>query len=108
MQSAGQGRLECLDLISLPTSPSGTRTPFMAPGTPERESFSKSDQAMKHNLHCARYEALFESPGPQPDFHRLEKFQGLRLGDLVEGNSGSQLSAVWQNALMEEQVKQQQ
>merc|ERR1719370_2255796 len=54
------------------------------------------------------YEALFESPGPEPDFHRLEKFQELRLGDLVEGNSGSQLSAVWQNALMEEQVKQQQ
>jgi len=54
------------------------------------------------------YEALFESPGPQPDFHQLEKFQGLRLGDLVEGNSGSQLSAVWQNALKEEQVKQQQ
>ena len=80
----------------------------MAPETPERESFSKSDQAMKHNLHSARYEALFESPGPEPDFHRLEKFQGLQLGDLVEGNSGSQLSAVWQNALMEEQVKQQQ
>jgi len=53
------------------------------------------------------YEALFESSGPQPDFHRLEKFRPLQLEDLLEGNSGSDLSSVWETALMEEKAKQQ-
>ena len=54
-----------------------------------------------------RYEALFESSGPQPDFHRLEKFRPLQLEGLLEGNSGSDLSSVWETALMEEKAKQQ-
>ena len=48
-----------------------------------------------------RYEALFESSGPQPDFHRLEKFQPLQLERFLDGNSGSELSSVWETALME-------
>jgi len=47
------------------------------------------------------YEALFESSGPQPDFHRLEKFQPLEMESFLEGNSGSELSSVWETALME-------
>ena len=54
-----------------------------------------------------RYEALFESAGPQADFHRLEKFQPLELGGLLEGNQGAQLSHVWRTALEEEKVKMQ-
>merc|ERR1719150_3301803 len=54
-----------------------------------------------------KYEALFESSGPQPDFHRLEKFKPLKLGDILEGNEGQQLSSVWETALMEENAKQQ-
>ena len=55
----------------------------------------------------SRYEALFESAGPQADFHRLEKFRPLELGGLLVGNKGSQLSHVWLTALQEEKVKMQ-
>ena len=44
---------------------------------------------MQNHSCLSRYEALFESSGPQPDFHRLEKFQPLDLGEsLLEGNKG--------------------
>ena len=51
-----------------------------------------------------RYEALFESSGPQPDFHRLEKFRPLETDGLLEGNTGAELSPVWKMALLEEKV----
>jgi hypothetical protein len=52
----------------------------------------------------SRYEALFESSGPQPDFHRLEKFQPLELDGLLQGNSGGPLSGVWSMAIAEEKA----
>ena len=51
-----------------------------------------------------RYEALFESSGPQPDFHRLEKFRPLETAALLGGNMGAELSSVWKMALLEEKV----
>jgi hypothetical protein len=52
----------------------------------------------------SRYEALFESSGPQPDFHRLEKFRPLELDGLLQGNSGGRLSGVWSMAIAEEKA----
>ena len=52
-----------------------------------------------------RYEALFESSGPQPDFHRLEKFRPLETEGLLAGNKGADFSSVWKMALLEEEVK---
>merc|ERR1711892_660193 len=49
------------------------------------------------------YEALYEVSGPQPDFHRLEKFKPLRLEDLLEENKNEELSDIWKNAIGEEQ-----
>ena len=51
-----------------------------------------------------RYEALFESSGPEPDFHRLEKFRPLETAGLLRGNIGAELSSVWKMALLEEKV----
>ena len=51
-----------------------------------------------------RYEALFESSGPQPDFHRLEKFRPLETEGLLPGNKGADFSSLWKMALLEEQV----
>ena len=51
-----------------------------------------------------RYEALFESSGAQPDFHRLEKFRPFDSSGLLEGNIGAELSSVWKMALLEEKV----
>ena len=47
---------------------------------------------------------MFESSGPQPDFHRLEKFRPLETDGLLEGNMGAELSSVWKMALLEEKV----
>merc|ERR1719308_256423 len=45
------------------------------------------------------YEALYEVSGPQPDFHRLEKFQPLQLGTLLEENNNEELSDIWKQAI---------
>merc|ERR1719150_3565370 len=50
------------------------------------------------------YEALFESSGPQPDFHRLEKFRPLETEGLLAGNKGADFSSVWKMALLEEEA----
>jgi len=49
------------------------------------------------------YEALYEVSGPQPDFHRLEKFRPLKQEDLLEENKNEELSDIWKNAIGEEQ-----
>jgi len=47
------------------------------------------------------YEALYEVSGPQADFHRLEKFQKIEFKDLMPGNKGANLSAIWETSLAE-------
>ena len=47
------------------------------------------------------YEALYESSGPQPDFHRLEKFQPIDMSTILPGNKGSELSALWRVSIEE-------
>ena len=47
---------------------------------------------------------MFESSGPQPDFHRLEKFRPLETEGLIAGNKGADFSSVWKMALLEEEV----
>ena len=40
------------------------------------------------NKNCAgRYEAVFEVSGPQPDFHRIEKFGPLDLTEFLHSNA---------------------
>jgi len=52
-----------------------------------------------------KYEALYEVSGPQPDFHRIDKFQPADFADIMPGNSGSQLSSLWKVAIEEEKLK---
>ena len=47
------------------------------------------------------YEALYESRGPQPDFHRLEKFRPVDLSSLLGEEVNTQLSDTWRQALVE-------
>lgn len=47
------------------------------------------------------YEALYEVSGPQPDFHRLEKFQPLKLEALLEENKNAEMSDIWRQAVGE-------
>ena len=51
-----------------------------------------------------RYEALYESSGPAPDFHRLSKFQPIDFQYLLPENKGSSLSATWETAIAEAKV----
>ena len=50
------------------------------------------------------YEALYESSGPQPDFHRLEKFQPIEFSRLLPNNKGSELSALWRVSIEESEL----
>eukprot|EP00092_Neocalanus_flemingeri_P007627 GFUD01008231.1.p1 GENE.GFUD01008231.1~~GFUD01008231.1.p1 ORF type:complete len:1056 (+),score=227.00 GFUD01008231.1:78-3170(+) len=50
------------------------------------------------------YEALYEVSGPQPDFHRLDKFQPLNLETIMEENKHEELSAVWKQAIGESEL----
>ena len=52
-----------------------------------------------------KYEALFEVSGPQPDFHRIEKFQPLDFSQIMPGNKGGELSALWRISIEEDKVK---
>ena len=51
-----------------------------------------------------RYEALYESSGPAPDFHRLSKFQPIDFKYLLPENKDSKLSATWETAIAEAKV----
>ena len=51
-----------------------------------------------------RYEALYESSGPAPDFHRLSKFQPIDFQYLLPDNKASNLSATWKTAIAEAKV----
>ena len=51
-----------------------------------------------------RYEALYESSGPAPDFHRLSKFQPIDFQYLLPDNKASNLSATWKTAIAESKV----
>ena len=53
-----------------------------------------------------RYEALYESSGPSPDFHRLSKFQPIDFQYLLPDNKDSKLSATWETAIAEAKVRQ--
>ena len=53
-----------------------------------------------------RYEALYESSGPSPDFHRLSKFQPIDFQYLLPNNKDSKLSATWETAIAEAKVRQ--
>ena len=46
-----------------------------------------------------RYEALYESSGPNPDFHRLEKFQPIDFQYLVPDNKEAKLSDIWESSI---------
>jgi len=50
-----------------------------------------------------RYEAVFESSGPQPDFHRLEKFQPFNLSTILPTNNRENLSDIWKQAIADQQ-----
>ena len=52
-----------------------------------------------------RYEALYESSGPAPDFHRLSKFQPIDFKYLLPDNKASELSATWKTAIAEAKVR---
>ena len=52
-----------------------------------------------------KYEALFEVPGPQPDFHRIDKFQPVNFSAIMPGNKGGQLSALWRVSIEEDKLK---
>ena len=56
------------------------------------------------NQNC-RYEALYESSGPAPDFHRLSKFQPIDFKYLLPDNKDSKLSATWETAIAEAKVR---
>ena len=45
------------------------------------------------------YEALYESSGPNPDFHRLEKFQPIDFQYLVPDNKEAKLSDIWESSI---------
>jgi len=47
------------------------------------------------------YEAVFEVSGPQPDFHRIEKFGALDLTEFLHSNARCDESDVWKQALAE-------
>ena len=51
-----------------------------------------------------KYEALYESSGPQPDFHRLEKFQPIDFSKLQPKNKDSELSALWRVSIEESEM----
>ena len=51
-----------------------------------------------------RYEALYESSGARPDFHRLSKFKPIDFQYLLPSNQGAQLSAIWTTAMQEAKV----
>ena len=53
----------------------------------------------------SRYEALYESSGPAPDFHRLSKFQPIDFKYLLPDNKDSKLSATWETAIAEAKVR---
>ena len=48
-----------------------------------------------------KYQALYEVSGPQPDFHRIDKFQPVDFSDILPGNKGSQLSPLWKVSIEE-------
>ena len=69
------------------------------------------------------YEALYESSGPQPDFHRcvnnvtqicfmlkhtlkfrLEKFQPIDFSKILPTNAGSELSSLWRVSIEESKL----
>jgi len=50
------------------------------------------------------YEALYESSGPQADFHRLEKFQPINFNEVLQSNSGSDLSSLWRVSIDEAEL----
>ena len=47
------------------------------------------------------YEALYESSGPQADFHRLEKFQPIDFEYILPDNKLAQLSPLWERSIAE-------
>jgi len=53
-----------------------------------------------------RYETVFEVSGPQPDFHRINKFGDLDLKTIIPSNERSEHSGIWKQALAEEKMKQ--
>jgi len=53
------------------------------------------------------YEALYEVSGPQPDFHRLHKFQPIGMGDILPGNDEAHLSDLWKQAIVEDKMMKQ-
>ena len=52
-----------------------------------------------------KYEALFEVSGPQPDFHRIDKFQPVDFTEIMPGNRGGELSALWRISIEEDKLK---
>jgi len=54
-----------------------------------------------------KYEALYESSGPQADFHRLEKFQPIEFSELLPSNKGSELSSLWKVSIEESELAKQ-
>ena len=45
------------------------------------------------------YEALYESSGPHPDFHRLEKFQPIDFQYILPDNKAAELSDIWKTSI---------
>ena len=68
------------------------------------ESRRKVEIADARMMNRFRYEALYESSGPAPDFHRLSKFQPIDFQYLLPDNKGSNLSATWKTAIAEAKV----
>ena len=44
--------------------------------------------------------------GPQPDFHRLEKFQPIDFDKILPGNRNSSLSDTWKQAIAEKSQRE--
>ena len=59
---------------------------------------SRRETKSKHG-NPDRYEARYESSGPQPDFHRLEKFQSIDFQYILPDNKAAELSAIWKTSI---------
>merc|ERR1719222_455532 len=51
------------------------------------------------------YETVYEVSGPQPDFHRINKFGQFDLSSILPSNKRNEHSDLWKNSLFEEHSK---